>query len=33
MVKGDRCWIIENGLKVTSIEILSFSGNLFLIKT
>lgn len=33
MVKGDQCWIIENGLKVTSAEILSFSGNLVLIKT
>lgn len=33
MVKGDKCWIIENGLKITSAEILSVSGNLVLIKT
>ena len=33
MVKGDQCWIIENGLKVISADILSISGNLILIKT
>lgn len=33
MVKGDRCWIIENGSKKTLAEIVSFSGNLVLIKT
>ncbi len=33
MVKGDRYWIIENGLNVISVEVLSFSGNLALIKT
>jgi len=33
MVKGDRYWIIENGLKVTSVNVLSTSGNLVLIKT
>lgn len=33
MIKGDKCWIIENGLKVTSAEIISISGNLVLIKT
>jgi len=33
MVKGDQCWIIENGLKVISSNILSVSGNLVLIKT
>lgn len=33
MVKGDQCWIIENGSHVLAAEILSFSGNLVLIKT
>ena len=33
MVKGDKCWIIENGLRITSAEIVSISGNLVLIKT
>lgn len=33
MVKGDKCWIIENGIKVTAAEIMSISGNLILIKT
>ena len=33
MVKGDKCWIVENGFKVTSAEIVSISGNLVLIKT
>lgn len=33
VVKGDRCWIIENGSKKTLAEIVSFSGNLVLIKT
>lgn len=33
MVKGDKCWIIENGMVVTSIEIVSISGNLVLVKT
>lgn len=33
MVKGDKCWIVENGFKVTSAEIISISGNLVLIKT
>lgn len=33
MVKGDKCWIIENGIKVTSADIMSISGNLVLIKT
>lgn len=33
MIKGDKCWIVENGLKVTSVEIVSISGNLVLIKT
>ena len=33
MVKGDNCWIVENGLKVTAAEIVSVSGNLVLIKT
>lgn len=33
MVKGDKCWIIENGIKVTAAEIISISGNLILIKT
>ena len=28
MVKGDKCWIVENGNRVTLAEILSFSGNL-----
>lgn len=33
VVNGDRCWIIENGAKKTLAEIVSFSGNLVLIKT
>ena len=33
MVKGDKCWIVENGCKVTAVEIVSVSGNLVLIKT
>lgn len=33
MVKGDKCWIIENGIKVTAAEIMSISGNLILKKT
>ncbi len=33
MTKGDQCWIIENGLKLISADILSISGNLVLIKT
>lgn len=33
MVKGDKCWIVENGFKVTSAEVVSISGNLVLIKT
>lgn len=32
MVKEDQCWIIENGTRVTAAEILSFSGNLCLIR-
>lgn len=30
MIKGDQCWIIENGFKVTLVEIISFTGNLVL---
>lgn len=33
MVKGDKCWIIENGSRIASAEIISVSGNLVLIKT
>ena len=33
MVKGDKCWIVENGLNIVSAEVLSISGNLVLIKT
>ena len=33
MVKGDKCWIIENGFKVTSAKIVSISGNLVLLRT
>ena len=33
MAKGDKCWIVENGSRITSVEILSASGNLVLIKT
>ena len=33
MVKGDKCWIIENEIKVTSADIMSITGNLYLIKT
>ena len=33
MVKGDKCWIIQNGMSVVSAIIVSVSGNLFLIKT
>lgn len=33
MVKGDKCWIIENRYKITPVEIVSVSGNLVLMKT
>ncbi len=33
VVKGDKCWIIENGARKTLAEIVSISGNLVLIKT
>ena len=33
MVKGDKCWIIQNGMNVVSATIMSIGGNLFLIKT
>lgn len=33
MVKGDKCWIVENGFSVVSVEVLSISGNLVLIRT
>ena len=33
MVKGDKCWIVENGFRVTSAEIVSISGNFVLIRT
>lgn len=33
MVKGVICWIVDNGFKVTTAEIVSVSGNLVLIKT
>ena len=33
VVKGDKCWIIENGARKTLTEIVSISGNLVLIKT
>ena len=33
MIKGDKCWIVENGIKETAAEIVSVSGNLVLIKT
>ncbi len=33
MVKGDKYWIVENGLIVVSVEVLSISGNLVLIRT
>ena len=32
MVKGDKCWIVENGNRVTQADILSFGGNLCLIR-
>lgn len=32
MIKGDKCWIVENGSRITQAEILSFSGNLCLIR-
>lgn len=32
MVKGEKCWIIENGSQIAQAEILSFSGNLCLIR-
>lgn len=32
MTKGDNCWIIENGLTVTSVEIISITGNLVLVR-
>jgi len=33
MIKGDQYWVIENGSKVISADVLSVSGNLVLIKT
>ena len=33
MVKGDKCWIVENGFNVVSVDVLSISGNLVLIRT
>lgn len=33
MNKGDKCWIIQNGMSVVSANVLSISGNLILIKT
>lgn len=33
MLKGDQCWIIENGMSIVSVKNLSIGGNLFLIKT
>ncbi len=33
MVKGDQYWLVENGLNIVSVEVLSVSGNLVLIKT
>lgn len=33
MLKGDKCWIIENGFNIMSIKILSISGNLVLVRT
>ena len=33
MVKGNKCWIVENGFNVVSVDILSASGNLVLIRT
>ena len=33
MVKGDKCWIVENGFNVVSVDVLSVSGNLVLIRT
>lgn len=33
MVKGDKCWIVENGFNVVLVDVLSISGNLVLIRT
>lgn len=33
MVKGDKCWIVENGFNIVSVEVLSISGNLVLLRT
>ena len=33
MIKGDKCWIVENGFNIVSADVLSISGNLVLIKT
>ena len=33
MVKGDKCWIVENGARKTLAEIVSINGNLVLIRT
>ena len=33
MVKGDKCWIVENGFNIVSVDVLSVSGNLVLIRT
>ena len=32
MIKGEKCWIIENGMKVTAAEIVRINGNRVLIK-
>ena len=33
MEKGDKFWIVENGRKISEVEILSLTGNLVLIRT
>lgn len=33
MIKGDKCWIIENGLEIVPVDVLSVRGSLVLIKT
>lgn len=32
MRKGDTAWIIENGCKITQVEIIKITGNLYTIR-
>lgn len=33
MKKGDKFWIVENGRKISEVEVLSLTGNLVLLRT